>query len=147
MIDAVYNSKLLELAGNIGSVARLEAPQATAKRHSKLCGSTVTVDLSVGDDGAIAAYGQDVKACALGQASAAIVAAGIIGATPQELRAARDEAYAMLKKDGEPPQGRFADMRYLQPVKDYKARHASTLLVFDAVVDALDQIDAQQSAA
>lgn len=147
MIDAVYNSKLLELAGNIGSVARLDAPQATAKRHSKLCGSTVTVDLSVGDDGAIAAYGQDVKACALGQASAAIVAAGIIGATPQELRAARDEAYAMLKKDGEPPQGRFADMRYLQPVKDYKARHASTLLVFDAVVDALDQIDAQQSAA
>lgn len=147
MIDAVYNTKLLELAGNIGAVARLDDPQATAKRHSKLCGSTVTVDVSVGSDGAVVAYGQDVKACALGQASAAIVAAGIIGATPQELRAARDAAYAMLKADGEPPEGRFADMRYLQPVKDYKARHASTLLVFDAVVDALDQIDAQQSAA
>ncbi|MGB7431862.1 MAG: iron-sulfur cluster assembly scaffold protein [Ahrensia sp.] len=147
MIDAVYNTKLLELAGNIGAVARLDDPQATAKRHSKLCGSTVTVDVSVGADGAVVAYGQDVKACALGQASAAIVAAGIIGATPQELRAARDEAYAMLKADGQPPEGRFADMRYLQPVKDYKARHASTLLVFDAVVDALDQIDSQQSAA
>lgn len=147
MIDAVYNSKLLELAGNIGAMERLADPQATAKRHSKLCGSTVTVDLTLGEDGTVAAYGHDVKACALGQASAAIVAANIEGATPQELRIGRDEAYAMLKTEGEPPQGRFADLRYLQPVKDYKARHASTLLVFDALVDALDQIDAKQSAA
>lgn len=147
MIDAVYNSKLLELAGNIGALTRLDNPQATAKRHSKLCGSTVSVDISLGPDGTVCAYGQDVKACALGQASAAIVAAGIIGATPDELRQARDSAYAMLKNEAEPPQGRFADMQFLQPVKDYKARHASTLLVFDAVVAALDIIDAQQSAA
>lgn len=147
MIDAVYNSKLLELAGNIGSTQRLSDPQATAKRHSKLCGSTVSVDVNVGSDGTVVAYGQDVKACALGQASAAIMANAIHGASMEELRTGRDQAYAMLKEDGPPPTGRFADMEFLQPVKDYKARHASTLLVFDAVCDALDQIDAKHSAA
>lgn len=147
MIDAVYNSKLLELAGNIGALTRLDAPQATAKRHSKLCGSTVIVDLTLGSDGVVTEYGQDVKACALGQASAAIVASGILGSTPDELRAARDSAYNMLKHDGDAPKGRFADMQFLRPVKDYKARHASTLLVFDALIDALDQIDAQRNAA
>lgn len=147
MIDAVYNSKLLELAGNIGCLTRLDAPDATAKRHSKLCGSTVSVDVTMGEDATVTGFGQDVKACALGQASAAIMARAIVGATADELRTARDQAYAMLKQDGPPPSGRFADMAYLQPVKDYKARHASTLLVFDAVADALDQIDAKRSAA
>lgn len=147
MIDAVYNSKLLELAGNIGALERLEQPDATAKAHSKLCGSTVIVDVVLDDDGRVEAYGQDVKACALGQASAAIMASAIVGASADELRKAKTAAYAMLKDDGPPPNGRFSDMEYLEPVRDYKARHASTLLVFDAVVDALDQIEAKRSAA
>lgn len=147
MIDAVYNSKLLELAGNIGGLERLDGADATAKAHSKLCGSTVTVDIKLDEDGIVRAFGQDVKACALGQASCAIMAKAILGADTDTLRQARADAYAMLKDGAAPPEGRFADLRYLEPVREYKARHASTLLVFDAVVDALDQIARNRSAA
>lgn len=146
MIDAVYNSKILELAGNPPVAERLNAPDATARAHSKLCGSTVTVDLAM-DDGKVAAFGQDVKACALGQASSAVMARQIVGTGAEELRALRETMVAMLKEDGPAPTGRFADLAWLQPVKDYPARHASTLLVFDAVVDALDRIEARASAA
>lgn len=139
MIDDVYNSKLLEYAGNINRVGALENPDASAKAHSKLCGSRISIDLQMEDD-VVADFAQDVKACALGQSAASIVAANIIGASGQELRDARQQMIKMLKEDGPPPQGRFAELKYLQPVKDYKARHASTLLVFDALVDALDQI-------
>ena len=139
MIDDVYNAKILGFAGNIERIGRLDAPDASAKAHSKLCGSTVVVDLKVtGDE--VTDYAHDVKACALGQASSAIVAANIIGATGDELRQTRTQMQNMLKEGGSPPEGRFADLKYLQPVKDHKARHASTLLVFDAVVDALNQI-------
>ncbi len=141
MIDDVYNAKILGFAGNIGQIGRLDAPDASAKAHSKLCGSTVVVDLKVDGD-KITDYAHDVKACALGQASSAIVAANIIGATGEEMRQARLEMQQMLKEGGSPPEGRFSDLKYLQPVKDHKARHASTLLVFDAVVDALNQINA-----
>lgn len=146
MIDDVYNSKLLQFAGNIGRVGELEAPDASAKAVSKLCGSTVSIDLKV-DDGLVSDFAQQVKACALGQATASIVAENIIGATGEEIRSAREQMTKMLKKDGEPPNGRFEELKYLQPVKDYNARHASTLLVLDALVDALDQIAQKQAAA
>ena len=146
MIDDIYNAKLLEYAGNIGSTTRLEQPDATAKAHSKLCGSTVTIDLKMDGD-RVSDYGQEVKACALGQAASSIMAANVVGASGAELRAVRDEMTAMLKADGPAPGGRFAELKYLMPVKDYKARHASTLLVFDAVVDALDQIAASRASA
>ncbi|WP_349364771.1 MAG: iron-sulfur cluster assembly scaffold protein [Roseitalea porphyridii] len=146
MIDEIYNAKILELAGNPPVATRLATPDATAKAHSKLCGSTVIVDLAM-DDGKVAAFGQDVKACALGQASSAVMAREIVGTEADALRALRKTMIAMLKEGGPAPTGRFADLAWLQPVKDYPARHASTLLVFDAVVDALDQIEARASAA
>ncbi len=143
MLDDIYNARILEFAGNIPRVGRLEHPDATAKAHSKLCGSTVVVDLVV-DDGVVKDFAHDVKACALGQASSSIMARNIVGATPEELRSLQLTMRAMLKEGGEPPEGRFEDLKFLQPVKDYRARHASTLLTFDAVVDALDQIEARQ---
>ena len=142
MIDDVYNEKILGFAGNISRIGKLDAPDASARAHSKLCGSTVKVDL-VMHDKVVSDYAHDVKACALGQASSAIVAAHIIGTGADELRRVRIEMQKMLKEGGAPPQGRFADLQYLEPVKNHKARHASTLLVFDAVVDALNQIEAK----
>lgn len=139
MIDDIYNAKILDFAGNIERAKRLENADASAKAHSKLCGSTVTIDLKMEGD-VVSDYGQEVKACALGQASSSIMARHIVGASADELRAVRQKMIDMLKADGPAPEGRFADLQYLMPVKDYKARHASTLLVFDAVVDALDQI-------
>ncbi|NGO51316.1 iron-sulfur cluster assembly scaffold protein [Allomesorhizobium camelthorni] len=140
MIDDVYNAKILAFAGNIARIGRLEHPDASAMAHSKLCGSTVTVDLNM-RDGVVTDFAHDVKACALGQASSSIMAANIVGATAEELRAVREAMRKMLKENGAPPQGRFADLKYLEPVRDYKARHASTMLTFDAVVDAIGQVE------
>jgi NifU-like protein involved in Fe-S cluster formation len=140
MIDDVYNKKILAFAGNIERIGRLENPDATAKAHSKLCGSTVVVDLSM-RDGVVTDYAHDVKACALGQASSSIMAQHVVGANAQELRDLRETMLRMLKEEGAAPQGRFDDLKYLEPVRDYKARHASTMLVFDAVVDCIDQIE------
>ena len=140
VINDIYNRKILELAANIPHLQRLPNPDATAIGHSKLCGSKVTVDVSM-RDGVVSDFGQDVKACALGQASSSIMASHVIGSTPNELRALRDVMYKMLKENGEPPQGKWSDLKALVPVRDYKARHASTLLTFDAVVDALNQIE------
>jgi len=139
MISDVYSTKILELAANIPHLGRLHAPQATASAHSRLCGSSVTADLSL-EDGKVAAFAQDVKACALGQASCAAMGRHIIGATPKELRDLRETMRKMLKENGPPPQGKFADAAVLEAARDYKARHASILLIFDAVVKALDQI-------
>lgn len=144
MIDDVYNAKILGFAGNIGRIGRLAAPDASATAHSKLCGSTVTVDLAV-KDGVITDFAHEVKACALGQASSAIMAQHVVGASAGELRATREAMLRMLKEDGPPPEGRFADLKYLEPVRDYKARHASTMLTFDAVVDCLDQIERRRA--
>ena len=146
MLNDVYNGKILELAGNIPRLGRLSAPDATATAHSKLCGSTVTVDLTLAD-GQVSDFAHDVKACALGQASSSIMARHVIGAKPDELRALRETVRKMLKENGPPPDGRWADIAVLEPVRDYKARHASTLLTFDAVVSALDQIEQKQKAA
>jgi len=142
MIDEIYNRRILELAADIPHLGRLPQPQATAVAHSKLCGSKVTVDLAM-SDGKVSDFAHDVKACALGQASSSIMARHVIGQTPDELRALRDAMHKMLKEQGAPPTGEWADCEALLPVRDYKARHASTLLTFDAVVDAVNQIEAK----
>lgn len=141
MLNDIYNRRILELAGDIPHMGRLENPDASATAHSKLCGSTVTIDLAV-RDGKVSDFAHDVKACALGQASSSIMARNVIGSTPEELRDVRDQVRRMLKENGAPPSGKWADVAVLEPVRDYKARHASTLLTFDAVVSALDKIDA-----
>jgi len=144
MIDDVYNAKILGFAGNIARIGRLDHPDASAKAHSKLCGSTVTVDLDMAD-GVVTDFAHEVKACALGQASSSIMARHVVGATAAELRAVRETMLKMLKENGPPPDGRFADLKYLEPVRDYKARHASTMLTFDAVVDCIDQIEKKRA--
>ncbi|AXK79483.1 iron-sulfur cluster assembly scaffold protein [Pseudolabrys taiwanensis] len=146
MINDVYNARILELAGNIPRLGRLAAPDASATAHSKLCGSTVTIDLKL-EDGQVSDFAHDVKACALGQASSSIMARTIVGSKPAELRELRETMRKMLKENGPAPTGRWADLAVLEPVRDYKARHASTLLTFDAVVSALDQIEAKKQAA
>ena len=143
MLSDVYNKRILELAANIPLLERLPAPDATARAHSKLCGSTVTVDLTMDGD-KVTGFGHEVKACALGQASSSIMARHVIGATADELRDVRERARAILKENGEPPDGKWADLAVLVPVRDYKARHASTMLTFDAVVDAISQIEAKR---
>jgi NifU-like protein involved in Fe-S cluster formation len=142
MLDDVYNSKILALAGNIPRIGRLADPHATARAHSRLCGSTVTVDLKM-EDGRVSDFAHDVKACALGQASSSVMAQNVIGATAEELREVRTIMQRMLKENGAPPKGRWEDLKYLEPVRDYRARHASTMLTFDAVVDAVGQIEAR----
>ncbi|MDO1583719.1 iron-sulfur cluster assembly scaffold protein [Rhizobium oryzicola] len=144
-MDDIYNSRILELAGNIERSGTLEDADASSEKHSKLCGSKVRVYLKV-DNGIVTDFAHQVRACALGQAASSVMARHVVGATAAEIRQARDEMLAMLKQDGEGPTGRFDEMRVLKPVKDYKARHASTMLTFDAVVDCLDQIDARSPA-
>jgi NifU-like protein involved in Fe-S cluster formation len=137
----IYNHQILDLAANIPRQGRLGAPGATATAHSKLCGSTVVVDL-VMEDGQVVDFAHEVKACALGQAAASIMARHVIGSTGLELRALRDQMRAMLKENGPPPKGKWEDTAILEPVRDFKARHASTLLTFDATVDCVNQIEA-----
>lgn len=143
-MDDIYNSKILEFAGNIPLIGSLADADASAQAHSKLCGSKVKIWLKMDGD-RVSGFAHDVKACALGQASSSIMARHVVGATADEVRAARTDMLDMLKADGEGPSGRFEDMRYLRPVKDYKARHASTMLTFDAVVDAISQIEASRA--
>ena len=144
MLNDVYNRRILELAGGIPRLGRLEKPDASATAHSKLCGSTVTIDLKMDGD-TVTDFAHEVKACALGQASSSIMAQHVVGASADELRAVRDTMLKMLKENGAPPEGRFADLKYLEPVRDYKARHASTMLTFDAVVDAIGQIEKKRA--
>jgi NifU-like protein involved in Fe-S cluster formation len=145
MLDDVYNAHILDLAGNIGCIGRLAQPDATATRHAKLCGSKITVDIAMAGD-LVTDYAHEVKACALGQAAAAVLAKNVVGASSAELRQVRDEMLAMLKEGAAPPNGRFEELRYLEPVRDFKARHASTMLVFEAVVACLDEIAAARAA-
>jgi NifU-like protein involved in Fe-S cluster formation len=141
-LDEIYNTKLLELAAHIPCSERLKSPDATASAHSKLCGSTITIDLKMAGD-RVAGFGQAVKACLLGQATAAIVGGHIIGATASEVRAAATAMRSMLKENGSPPTGRFADLKLLEPARHYKARHGSVMLVFDALEQAFDEIAAR----
>ncbi|KQP50466.1 MULTISPECIES: iron-sulfur cluster assembly scaffold protein [unclassified Methylobacterium] len=147
MLDDIYNRRILELAADIPRLGRLDAPDASATAHSKLCGSTVTVDLAVDADGVVTDFAHDVKACALGQASASIMARHVVGERAEALREVRTAMRRMLKENGPAPEGAWADLAVLEPVRDFKARHASTLLTFDAVVDALDRVEARRQAA
>jgi len=135
MIDDLYTARILKLAANMPRAGRLEQPDASAEKVSKLCGSRVVVDLTL-NDGRVADFAQDVRACALGQAAAAVLGENVIGAGVDEIESARDQLAAMLKAGGSPPEGRFVDLQVLQPVKDYPARHASTLLAFEAAAEA-----------
>jgi NifU-like protein involved in Fe-S cluster formation len=143
MLNEVYNKRILELAGNIPRLGRLDHPDASATAHSRLCGSTVTVDICMEGE-RISDFAHDVKACALGQASSSIMARTVVGSTADELREVRRRMYAMLKNGGSAPDGRWADLKVLEPVRDFKARHASTLLTFDAVVDAIEKVEARR---
>lgn len=142
MLDDIYNKRILGFAGSIPRLGRLDAPDATATAHSRLCGSTVTVDLKM-DNGVVTDFAHEVKACALGQASSSIMAHHVVGTDADTLREVRETMRKMLKENGPPPEGRFEDLKFLEPVRDYKARHASTMLTFDAVVDAIEQIEAK----
>ena len=145
MLNDIYNKRIIELAGNIPRLGRLPEPDASATAHSKLCGSTVKVDLKM-DGSVVSDFAHDVKACALGQASSSIMARNIVGSKASELRALREGVRKMLKENGAPPaNGKWTDIAVLEPVRNYKARHASTLLTFDAVVDAIGQIEAKRA--
>lgn len=140
MLSELYTGGVLDAAAAIPPARRLAAPDATATKVSRVCGSEVTVDI-VMKDGAVAEFGMEAKACALGQASASIVARNIVGARAEELYALRDQMRAMLKEGGPAPSGeRWAELAMLAPIRDYPQRHASTLLVFEAVCACLDEL-------
>jgi len=136
----LYSGRILSLAADIPHLDRLEDPDATVKKRSPLCGSTVTVDVKM-QDGKVSDYGQDVKACALGQASASVVGSAIIGASRAQVETARDQLSAMLKKDGPAPDAPFDGLEVLMPARDYKNRHASILLSLDAAAEAMEQAE------
>jgi NifU-like protein involved in Fe-S cluster formation len=140
MLNEVYNKRILELAADIPKIGRLAHADASATAHSKLCGSTVTIDLAM-KEGKVVDFAHEVRACALGQASSSIMARNVVGSTAEELRGVRATMQKMLKENGPPPGGKWADLAVLEPVRNYHARHASTMLTFDAVVDAIDQIE------
>ena len=138
MIDDLYSAKLLRLAAETPRLGRLAEPDGSSEKVSKLCGSRVVVDVKM-DGGKVSDFAQEVKACALGQAAASVLGAHVIGATADELELTRQAFRARLKEGGPPPEGRFGDLSMLEPVKDYPARHTSTLLAFEAVTDAVRQ--------
>ncbi|MBB5073026.1 NifU-like protein involved in Fe-S cluster formation [Bartonella callosciuri] len=140
MIDKIYSDKILEYAAHISRIGRLQNPDATSKKCARLCGSTITVDLRV-ENSIVTDFAQEVHACVLGQASASLLASHIIGQTTQNLKMLREIIYHMLTKDGPPPPVPFEAFSCLQPIKDYKIRHTSTMLPFDAIVDCIEQIE------
>lgn len=136
----LYSKRILALAANLPHTERLATPDATARRRSPLCGSTVTVDLALAD-GKIVGFGQDVKACALGQAAASVIGQNVIGCTPEQVAAGQVQLHEMLTAGGPPPGPPFADLEALLPARDYKNRHASIMLTFDAILEALSTRD------
>ncbi|MBM6580386.1 iron-sulfur cluster assembly scaffold protein [Microvirga sp. BT689] len=145
MLNDIYSRRILELAADIPHLGRLPDADGSATARSKLCGSMVTVDVKL-DGEVVTAFAHDVKACALGQASSSIMGRHVVGATVEELRDVRETATRLLKADGVAPEGKWQDLKVLEPLRDYKARHASILLTFDAVVEAIDQIEARRAA-
>lgn len=141
----LYSGRILALAADIPHLGRLEAPQVSIRRRSPLCGSTVTVDLDV-SDGRITRFGQDVKACALGQAAAAITGAAALGATRPQIVAARDALHAMLTQDGPVPAAPFDGFEVLRPAAAYRNRHASILLAIEATAEAMAEAEAARTA-
>ena len=146
MVNDLYNKAILTLAGNIERAGRLADPDASVFLDSPLCGSRITVDIKMQDD-KVSDYAAEVKACALGQAASAIMAKHVIGQTGAQLRQVRDAMRAMLKNHAPPPSGEWRELEVLQPVADYKARHGSVMLPFEAVVRAIDEITAKRTAA
>lgn len=144
-MEDLYHGRVMELAGDIPHVGRLEHAQGAATKVSRVCGSVVTVEVNL-KDGVVSEIAVHPKACALGQAATGVLAMNAIGATPEEIRAARDGLRAMLKEGAAPPGGRFWELRHLEGVRDYPARHASTMLAFDAAVDAVEQARAKAAA-
>ncbi len=138
-LSDLYSTEIIKIAGRLAPENRLKSPDASARRASRICGSVAEVDIKM-RDGKVAEYGQEVNACALGQTAASIMAEHIVGSTPEELRVLRHQVEAMLKKNGPPPTGKWVDIKYLEPVRDFPPRHASVMLVFNAVVEALDKI-------
>lgn len=143
-MDDLYHARILELAADMPHVGRLEGPDGAATKVSKICGSVVTVELKL-NNGRISAIAVHPKACALGQAATAVLAMNALGATPEEIRSAGEGLRAMLKEGAPPPAGRFWELRHLEGVRDYPARHASTMLAFDAAVEALAQAERAKS--
>ncbi|MEZ5774410.1 MAG: iron-sulfur cluster assembly scaffold protein [Hyphomicrobiaceae bacterium] len=143
-LEDIYSQRILELAANMPRTGHLSHPDATATAHSKLCGSTVTVEIDMTGD-VVTDYAQTVKACLLGQSSAAIMGKLVVGSTAAELRAVGAAVRAMLKEGGPPPTGKWQELEVLEPIRDYKARHASTLLVFDALERAIAEIESRRS--
>jgi len=141
-MEDLYHPRIMELAADIPHVGRLDAPDGASTKVSRVCGSVVTVELNL-TDGVVSAIAVHPKACALGQAATGVLAMHALGATPAEIRAARDDLRAMLKEGAKPPGGRFWELRHLEGVRDYPARHASTMLAFDAAVEALEQAQAK----
>jgi NifU-like protein involved in Fe-S cluster formation len=139
-LSDLYSDRILEIAGNQPVPGRLADADASARKVSRICGSTIEVDIKL-RDGVIVGYGHEISACALGQTSAAIVATNIVGTPAAEFRAVRQQMTEMLKADGRPPTGKWDDLKYLEPVREYRPRHTSTLLVFDAVAEALDKAE------
>lgn len=144
-MDDLYHPRILELAGDIPNLGRLDAPDGASTKVSRVCGSVVTVEVKL-KDGRVSAIAVHPKACALGQAAAAVLAANAVGAATGEVRAAREALRAMLKEGGSPPGGRFWELRHLEGVRHYPPRHASTMLAFDAAVEAIDRASVKTSA-
>ncbi|MFK7792766.1 MAG: iron-sulfur cluster assembly scaffold protein [Devosiaceae bacterium] len=147
MLDDLYSTKLLELSANIAHIGRLDAPQGSATRHARLCGSVVTAEVVLAEDGTVAQFAQDVKACALGQASAAVLGKRVIGATLADITEARDSLRALLAGQEAHFDEMFADLAIFKGVQDYKARHASVMLAFEASAEAMEQALAAQGEA
>jgi NifU-like protein involved in Fe-S cluster formation len=145
-LSDLYSEKILDLAANAVQPGRLAEPDGSARRVSRVCGSVIEVDVAL-RDGVIVGYGHKISACALGQTSAAVVAREIVGTPVTDFRQVAAEMRAMLAGDGAPPSGKWADLRYLEPVRDYRARHGSTLLVFDAVLGAVENAESAESVA
>ncbi|GHA13964.1 iron-sulfur cluster assembly scaffold protein [Devosia pacifica] len=141
-LSDLYSQAILDIAGNPPSAPRLVSPDASARKVSRICGSRIEVDISV-RDGIVVAYGHEVSACALGQTSAAIVAREIVGSSVAEVLETRQSMHDMLKASGDPPAGKWSDLKYLEPVRDYPQRHVSTLLVFDALASALEKLESK----
>ncbi|QYO75113.1 iron-sulfur cluster assembly scaffold protein [Devosia salina] len=143
-LSDLYSEKILDLAGNARQPGRLGAPDASARKVSRVCGSVIEVDVVV-RDGVIAGYGHEISACALGQTSAAVVAREVVGTPVDEFLSVRQAMHDMLKAEGSPPTGKWSDLKYLEPVREYPARHVSTLLVFDAIAAALEKLESPQA--
>ncbi|MCP2678054.1 iron-sulfur cluster assembly scaffold protein [Maricaulaceae bacterium NA33B04] len=141
-----YSNGVLELAANIPHLGRLDAPDARVHKVSRICGSELTLDITVDDEGRISALGLELQACALGQASASAFARGALGARLEDVEAARDGLKAMLQEGGDPPTGRFEALAALQPAASYRQRHGSILLAFEAAVDALRTLSSDRVA-